>query len=223
MKEGCEMKKVLSIMALVSMLALPLVTEANAAGMYITPKFLDSIQNTGSMGGSDGMSSQTWNSVGMGLSVGANLRELTDVGAPIRVELEYATRGTLKSEWNGSLGNRVNPKASWQVQTFMVNGFWDIDTGSAFTPYIGAGIGASYIRESMTSGSWNNRHYTEDTNWGLAWNVGAGVAYAFTESVALDVGYRFAGFGESSIKHMNNNVNNYMTANELTAGVRFSF
>ena len=217
------MKKFLFVLALVSALTVPFVSSAEAAGMYITPKFLDSLQNTGSVGGSDGLSSQTWNSVGGAIAVGLNLRELTDVGAPIRVEFEYATRGTLKSEWNGSLGGRQGVKAAWQVQTFMVNGFWDIDTGSPFTPYIGAGLGTSNIYESMTSGAANARHHTEDHNWGFAWNVGAGVAYAFTESVALDVGYRFAGFGESTLKHSGGNVSNYMTANEFTAGVRFSF
>lgn len=217
------MKKILCLLALVGALTLPMASGAEAAGMYITPKFLDSLQNTGSVGGSDGLSSQTWNTVGAGIAVGLNLREFTDVGAPIRVEFEYASRGKLQSEWNGDLGNRERVKAAWQVQTFLINGYWDIDTGTAFTPYIGAGLGTSYIYESMTSGPSNARHSTDDHNWGFAWNVGAGVAYAFTESVALDLAYRFAGFGESSLKHNGGTVNNYMTANEFMAGVRFSF
>lgn len=216
------MRKVLYMMALVAALALPLASQAQAAGMYITPKFLDSLQNTGSVGGNDGLSSQTWNTVGGAIAAGLNFRDYTDVGAPIRLEFEYGTRNTMKTEWNASLGGRQNVKASWQVQTFQVNGYWDIETGTAFTPYIGAGIGASYITQSMTSGALY-RHYTEDSNWGLAWNVGAGVAYAFTDNVALDLQYRFAGFGESEMKHSGSTVSNYMTANEFMAGVRFSF
>lgn len=217
------MKKVVMSLALSAMLVFPMVSGVHAAGMYITPKFIDALQNTGSVGGSDGLSSQTWNSVGAGIAVGLNLREFTEVGAPIRVELEYASRGKLKSEWNGSIGARNQVKAAWQVQTFMLNGYWDIDTGSAFTPYLGAGLGASYIYENMTSGMGGVRHSTEDYNWGFAWNVGAGVAYAFTDNVALDVGYRFAGYGESTIKNYGGNVHNYMTANEFSAGVRLSF
>ena len=217
------MRKFLYALALVALMALPFGSQAQAAGMYITPKFLDSLQSSGSLNGGSGLSGQTWNSIGGALAVGANLREMTESSIPLRFEFEYATRGTLKAEWNGSLGLRAQPKASWQVQTFQLNGYWDIDTGTIFTPYIGAGIGASYIRSSMTSGPQYARHYTEDSSWGLAWNVGAGAAISLTDSVALDVGYRFAGFGESSIKHMGNNVTNYMTANEFTAGVRFSF
>lgn len=217
------MRKILYMMALMAALAMPMVAEAEAAGMYITPKFLDSLQNTGSVGGSDGLSSQTWNTVGGAIAVGLNLREFTDVGTPIRVEFEYGTRTTMKSEWNASLGAREGLKAEWQVQTFQINGYWDIETGTAFTPYLGAGVGASYIHEGMTSGSGGNRHYTEDSNWGLAWNVGAGVAYAISDNLALDLQYRFAGLGESEVKHRGGNVTNYLTANEFLAGVRLSF
>lgn len=217
------MRKVLYMMALVAALAMPLASQAQAAGMYITPKFLDSLQNTGSVGGSDGLSSQTWNTVGGAIAAGLNFRDYSEVGVPIRMELEYATRTTLKSEWNASLGGRVGVKSSWQVQTFQVNGYWDIETGTALTPYIGAGIGASYIDQSMTSGPGWARHSTQDSNWGLAWNVGAGVAYAITDNLALDLQYRFAGFGESEVKHGGSNVSNYMTANEFMAGMRISF
>lgn len=217
------MRKITYILALVGVLVFAAAPGAHAAGMYITPKFLDSIQNTGSVGGSGGLSSQTWNTVGGAIAAGLNLREYTDVGAPVRVEVEYGSRSGLRGEWNGSLGNRQNPKAAWQVQTFLVNGYWDIDTGSQLTPYIGAGIGASYIYESMTSGPANARHTTSNSNWGLAWNVGGGLAYAFTDNMALDLGYRFIGLGESSLKHRGGEVNNYMTANEITAGLRLSF
>ena len=217
------MRKFFYILALVTALSLPLASQASAAGMYITPKFLDSLQNTGSVGGSNGLSGQTWNTLGAALAVGVNLRDYTDSGAPLRFEFEYGTRGTMYSQWNGSLGSRERLKAAWQVQTFQINGYWDIDTGTAFTPYIGAGIGASYIYESLTSGPSDARHHTEGSNWGLAWNVGAGVAWNFTDNMALDLQYRFAGFGESTLKHRGGDVNNYMTANEFMAGLRFSF
>lgn len=216
------MRKVTTVFALLCLLALPCIASAEG-GMYITPKFIDSLQNSGSLGGNDGLSSQTHNSLGGGIAVGMNLRNSTESGIPLRVEFEYATRGNTRSEWNASYGDRQDLKATWQVQTFQVNGYYDIDTGSAFTPYIGAGLGASAIYESMTSGAKNARHTTSDTTMGFAWNVGAGVAYSFTDNVALDVGYRFAGFGNGSVKHMGNEVENYMTANEFMAGIRFSF
>lgn len=217
------MKNTLYMLALAVVLALSAAPGAQAAGMYIAPKFLDSLQNTGSVGGSEGLSSQTWNTVGAALALGLDLREFTEVGMPVRVEMEYASRGMLRSEWNASLGDRQALKAAWQVQTLLANGYWDIETETSFTPYIGAGIGAAHFYESMTSGPAGARHSSSDTNWGLAWNVGGGVAYAFNESTALDVGYRFIGFGESSLKHGGNSVDNYMTANEFMAGLRVSF
>lgn len=216
------MKKILSLCAVLAILILPGMASAEG-GMYITPKFIDSLQNSGSVGGSDGLSSQTHNSLGGGIAVGLHMRNMTESSVPMRFEFEYATRGNTRSEWNAGLNNRQDLKATWQVQTFQVNGYWDIDTGSAFTPYVGAGLGASAIYESMTSGAANDRHTSSDTTMGFAWNVGAGVAYSFTESVAMDVGYRFAGFGNGSVKHRGSQVENYMTANEFMAGLRFSF
>lgn len=216
------MKKLLTLCTLVCLLALPSLALAEG-GMYITPKFLDSLQNTGSVGGSGGLSSQTHNSLGGGIAVGLHMRNMTDSGIPVRLEFEYATRGNTSSEWDAGLTNRENLKATWQVQTFQINAYYDIDTGSAFTPYFGGGLGASAIYESMTSGPANNRHSSSDTSMGFAWNVGAGVAYSFTDNIALDVGYRFAGFGNGTVKHQGHDVDNYMTANEFMAGVRFSF
>ena len=218
------MRKYFCLAALLAVLTLPAVSfAAEMTGMYITPKFVDSIQNTGSVGGWSGVSSQTWNTVGGGIAVGVTMRYLSDVKAPLRFELEYASRTPLSGEWNASLGDRQNLKSKWQVQTLFINGYWDIDTGTALTPYVGVGVGPSRIYQSMTSGPSNSRHSTEDYNWGLAWNAGAGVAYAFIDNVSLDVGYRFAGLGESELKHRGNTVRNYLTTNEFTAGLRFSF
>jgi opacity protein-like surface antigen len=38
------------------------------------------------------------------------------------------------------------------------------------------------------------------TSTNFAWNVGAGASYDFTENVALDLGYRFAGLGSAKTK-----------------------
>lgn len=217
------MKKLLCMLVLAGVLALPALSDAEAAGMYITPKFIDSLQNTGNVGGDDGLSSKTLNSVGGGVAVGLHMRDYTDGGVPLRFEFEYASRSKINDSWGKGLNRGRYLKAAWQVQTFQINGYWDIDTGCDFTPYIGAGLGVSSIYESMTSGDGKYRHSSEDINMGFAWNVGAGVAYSFTENVALDVGYRFAGFGYSHLKHQGSNVENYMTANEFMAGVRFSF
>ena len=214
------LRKMVYSLVLAAFLALPAFSVAEAAGVYVTPKFIDSLQNTGSVGGDDGVSSKTRNSVGGGVAVGLHMREYS--GMPLRVEFEYATRTKTNASWDSGLNRDMNLKAAWQVQTFQFNGYWDIDTGTNFTPYVGAGIGASAIYESMTSGDgW--RHHSSDTNMGLAWNVGAGVAYAFTENLALDVGYRFAGFGYGHLKHQGDEVYNYMTANEFMAGLRISF
>ena len=65
------------------------------------------------------------------------------------------------------------------------NLWYDVDTGSAFTPYIGGGIGYGYGVITQTD-------VDEDINTsGWLYQFGAGVRYAATDVIALDLAYRY--------------------------------
>ncbi len=208
-----------------TLLALPSLANAERNGYYVSVKFLDSLQNTGAVGGDDGLSSKTLNSVGVAAAVGLHLRDLLDSPVPLRLEFEYANRTKIHDSWKGSLSGGRGFDGTWQVQTFQINGYYDIEVGGPLVPYVGAGIGLSSIYGELTSTSvyTGYRHSSSDISCSLAWNVGAGVAYELNPNVALDVGYRFAGFGSSTVRHNSSDINNYLTANEFSAGLRFSF
>ena len=81
----------------------------------------------------------------------------------------------------------------------------DIPTGTAFTPYLGGGIGFGFIdykasfnaddrTDGTESGSWSSS--TNETNF--AWSLGGGVAYDFTENWTVDLGYRYIDAGKVS-------------------------
>lgn len=74
--------------------------------------------------------------------------------------------------------------------TYLLGNVWfDIATGSGFTPYIGGGLGASYVTAAGTA---DDIPYTVDmSGWGWAYQVGAGVKVDVADNVALDLGYRY--------------------------------
>lgn len=97
--------------------------------------------------------------------------------------------------------------------TYLLGNLWfDIPTGSGFTPYIGGGLGASYVTAEGTA---DDIPYTVDmAGWGWAYQVGAGVKFDVADNVALDLGYRFKaavdaqleGNGDDAVVNLNSHV-----------------
>jgi opacity protein-like surface antigen len=98
------------------------------------------------------------------------------------------------------------------TMSYMVNGYYDIKTNSAFTPYIGAGIG-------MINGELDDSGYTsDDTVFGYQFIVGA--AYNVNKNFALDLSYRFQGAAQDF--SLNGSDLSYMSSS-IMAGLRYSF
>lgn len=77
-----------------------------------------------------------------GLVFGYNFQN--EFNLPIRAELDYSFRDTTDTDHfikadNTRTHNRV------RLQTAMLNGYYDINTDTAFTPYISAGIGYANV------------------------------------------------------------------------------
>jgi opacity protein-like surface antigen len=189
-------------------------------GFYIAPRFLDSLTNTGEINGGGGRSSRTRNTLGGALAAGYYFRNL-DARVPLRAEIEYAARGDVRASWDRNSAVATGKfKALFNVQTLQANLYWDIDFGSPFKPFIGGGMGASFIYADYKPGT--DSSYS-DTTAGFAWNLGAGVAYDLNEFVTVDLAYRFAGFGYAEAKRGHSTTRNYMTANEFLLGLRLNF
>ena len=185
-------------------------------GFYLAPRFLDSLTNTGEISSGE-RASRTRNTLGGAIAAGYYLHNL-DARLPLRAELEYAARSNLRASWDSGAGAQQF-KALFNVQTLQANVYWDIDTGMAFRPFIGGGLGASFIYADYRTGG---RSYSDSTT-GFAWNAGAGLAYDLNEAVTVDLAYRFAGFGYAEASTQNRTTRNYMTANEFLLGLRLNF
>jgi opacity protein-like surface antigen len=107
--------------------------------------------------------------------------------------------------FTGGIGvdNYTGAKSEW---VFMANAYLDLGTWYNITPYIGAGIGGSYITMSgfrddgftSIAGVQSNSVAYADTGskWNLAWAAHAGLSYRVTQSFSVDLGYSYIYLGK---------------------------
>lgn len=171
-----------------------------------------------------------------GLAVGYDLSRKTDV--PIRAEVEYMYRTDWKDDesyyWGGGVTQSVESK--FQVQTLFINTYLDIPTGTAFTPYVGAGAGVAFVKTKLDDSAsfldiYKVSGSSSETETNFAWNVGVGAAYSFNEHLALDVNYRYADFGSGKasasttdpiFEHVKSKREADVTSHEVLMGLRFT-
>ena len=127
-----------------------------------------------------------------GGSIALGLKAPLNYGA-LRTEIEYSRNGNAKKSHTDEYGDKYETKL--ESQSFLFNAYYDFDTHTAFTPYVGGGLGFARLKSSINwdefpedNGSMKNTHF--------AWQLGAGVAYDINEHVALDLGYRYIDYGD---------------------------
>ena len=104
--------------------------------------------------------------------------------SPLRAEAELSYR----SNDVDSIGG-VSGSGDAKAIGGMLNLLYDIDTGSAFTPYLGAGIGAARVKADGYSPVATTSINDSDTSYALQGI--AGVAYALTNQLSLTLDYRY--------------------------------
>lgn len=225
------MKQLIAALALVVTLALPGFAAAEGTGMYLAPKFLMSIQDTGTMKRSSavsgsGVDEYSQFTLGGALALGYDFWPQQML--PLRAEIEFAMRGNSEKSW-GERGTYLNSvKGTWNNSTLFANLFWDFHNDSALTPYIGAGLGMAFNYTGYDFTTNDGSSFSADDRFtNFAWNVGAGVAFNLNENVAIDASYRFVGLGYNEVSAYQNGrkyeVGNQPYNNEFMLGLRFGF
>jgi opacity protein-like surface antigen len=227
------MKRLLLALSLVAVMMFPAASFAEELGVYVAPKFTYSFQTMDDVAAkgngidyslSDGDDS----TAGVALAVGYDFGVKFDV--PVRVELEYAYRGENKESWNTTSGaDSLEGSMKVHAQTLFVNAYYDFKNDTAFTPYVGFGIGAAFLdtKNSIDLVYGGNTYdaSASNTETNFAWNVGAGVAYELTKSWDIDFGYRFVDMGQAEGGKINGAVHGEadVTAHEFALGLRYTF
>jgi outer membrane autotransporter protein len=226
------MKRGIAVITLLLALTLPGAAAAEGTGFYLAPKFLMSFQNTGTMSrssylqgsGLDGYSQFT-----LGGALAAGYDFWPQQMLPLRAELEFALRGNSEKKWNsGDAANIREIKGTWNDSTLFANLYWDFHNDTAFTPYVGGGLGMAFNYAGYDFQDLNgNRWSMDDRQTNFAWNLGLGVAFNFNDNLALDLGYRFVHLGYNDVSStVNGNkveISHDPYNNEFMLGLRFMF
>ena len=151
----------------------------------------------------------------------------------IRAEIEWnhwndAKRTYFDDEEGGKERIRL------QNHVLMLNGYYDFNTCTRWTPYVGAGVGVAMLKLSSNYMDADGHDKVSDKSYNVAWQIGAGVAYDLTKNIALDAGYRYINAGAATLDKYNESYPGYgyaessktkvdTAAHELYFGARYTF
>lgn len=111
----------------------------------------------------------------------------------IRGELEFNNSEPLKFKSNNSAADL---KMKIYKHSFMANAYFDFLNCTSWTPYIGAGLGTSYLKAKRFVYADGTKAKNFDKSvYTLGWQVMAGVAYKINSNWSVDAGYRYADLG----------------------------
>lgn len=128
----------------------------------------------------------------------------------IRIEGEL-TRQTNDFSKLNFLGHSVDLEGKTRATAFLINGYYDFTNKSPFTPYVSAGLGCAKIEVEDLNYKASVSPAVSDDDFVFAYQAGAGVEYAVTEKIALDLKYRYWGtsdpeFGQTEAEFRTQNI-----------------
>ena len=101
------------------------------------------------------------------------------------VSLDYLDLGATR---NGAAQMSANATVA------LASLYWDVITVAGFTPYLSAGAGFSINTLDVAPAAFG----PAVNDWQFAWSAGAGVSYALSSDLSLDVSYRYLDLGSPS-------------------------
>jgi len=122
----------------------------------------------------------------------------------LRYETEFFFDDGLKAQ--KVISSQVGLTMKVKTLGVLINGYYDFPNHTKFTPYASAGLGwlQNKISETRT-GSAKFNGMGSSTRSSFAWQLGAGVSYAVSKNVAIDLGYRFLDRAKRNFKVYNAN------------------
>jgi outer membrane autotransporter protein len=226
------MKKFLPPLLLAAVVLPSIPASAEPLGVYVAPRLSASLvqfhfkapaYDNWSYG-----SHEEW-TYGGALAVGYDFHPSHKV--PVRVELEYDKLSDVERSKKYD-GGWWKAKSTLGVSTLFVNTYFDFHNRSAFTPYVSLGVGKSFLSAKMTETDYidpdDNYVYGKKTTTNTAWNIGLGSALRLSETISLDLGYRYSHLGKARTKSHEYDESDYaksknVETHQLIFGAKFMF
>ena len=132
---------------------------------------------------------------------------------------------------DGEIDDDTKADDNLTVMAIMANGFFDLDTGTPFVPFIGIGVGAVNLSVKLNENEDAKIPQFEGSGWGFGYQANVGVAYEIVDAVALTLGYKFFGTLETQVTDAGDDdgegddmyVKPTLMAHRAELGVRFRF
>ena len=109
----------------------------------------------------------------------------------------------------------------FQVFDTMVNGYVDLGNYYGLTPYVGAGIGAAYVKMGdvyehtsfQPAGTMADGMLPSSSKWNFAWALHTGVSWDVNPRLKLEMGYTYKSLGDIKSAELQCNTNTGVTTN----------
>ena len=134
---------------------------------------------------------------------------------------------TPEANYTGQIVSPSDATAKISATTALLNGYFDLGSWYRMTPYIGAGAGITNLKmsgyTSTVAPPFGGANPNGRTNF--AWAGMAGVAFAVSSNVLVDVGYRYLSLGDAvtASDAFGSMKLNKITAHEVRVGLRWNF
>lgn len=129
-------------------------------------------------------------------------------------------------KYQGTVATPGDVSAKVSALSALFNAYLDLGTWYGVTPYIGAGVGAAYLRVSdFASAAAPPFSGGDRSQWNLAWAAMAGLGYRVSPHLTIDLGYRYLGFGDlkSDADAFGAMIIKNVAVHEVRAGLRWNF
>ena len=205
--------KYLPVALLAAGIAWPQIAAAQSEGMYIS-------------GGVGGVFPRDSDVDGAGINSNVEFDEGpvgsiaigTTLGGNLRGELELSHREVDVDSVSGAPGSTGDLAGT----ALLFNGFYDFNTGSNFTPYLGAGVGL--MRLDVDGAAPFAGASINDDEWVVAAQAIAGLGYRLSDRLGLFTDYRFLHTGEADLTtSAGTAVDTDYSEHRVMVGLRWSF
>lgn len=159
----------------------------------------------------------------LALAVGHTFRTESPLSFRAEAELGYLVLEADQHQVAG-LGTFSGGAATGEASAIigLANGYLDYELG-AFTPFVSAGVGYANL-DLDNFGTTPTGQVLDTDEDGVAWQVGVGTAYAVSDTLNIDLGYRYSGIEDVNVTANDGTSSDLDFRNhQVTIGIRKAF